>query len=94
MSEPDKRSDIERLLAEAEGVLGGSPTPVAPPGTVKRRAEGTSKTLRTAVVASAVSAAAIFALFALLPFLGALSGAAAAFISTFITVFVVRREVR
>ncbi|MDP9417266.1 MAG: hypothetical protein M3P48_05410, partial [Actinomycetota bacterium] len=46
----------------------------------------------TATAAAGVAAALVFALFAVLPFLRAPSGAAGAFLATFIAVLVLRRR--
>ena len=94
MKDPDKRSDIERLLAEAEAAIGGGPPPVVPRGgeadAPARRALSTA--VGRAAVSGLTAAAVIWVVFAFLPFLGAPSGAVAAFVSTFITVLVLRRR--
>lgn len=94
MNDSGKRSDIERLLAEAEGVLGGAAAPVAPGAAeVDPRVSRPVKVVLLRAALSGLSAAAvIWVVFAFLPFLGATSGAVAAFISTFVAVLVLRRR--
>lgn len=84
--------DIERLLAEVDGTLGGrgartpargEPSPAKAPGRVEASA-------RVAAVGGALAAAVVFGLFAVLPFFGAFSGAAGAFVATFFIVFLQR----
>lgn len=81
--------DIEALLADVERSLSGDPT-----RTPERRDEGAverrSSRVRTAAVSAAVAASAVWVLFALLPFLRAGSGAAGAFIATFLVLLVLR----
>lgn len=84
--------DINRLLREVEGSVGGAPdghrarnrSPAPPPD---RRGAGA---VRVAATAGAVGAALVFALFTLLPFLGAISGAAGAFLGVFVTLLIGR----
>jgi hypothetical protein len=105
MAERDKRSEIDKLLAEVEATLGDQPA--APrsgggsqPAERRRRdtspAEATGSGLvarvSTAAVAGAVAAGLVWIAFFFLPFLGATSGAAGAFLATFITLLVVRRR--
>ncbi len=84
--------EIERLLAEVDGSLGGrgsrtparnETAPAAPAGKLETSA-------RVAAVSGALAAAVIFGLFAVLPFFGAFSGAAGAFTATFFIVFAQR----
>lgn len=87
--------DFEKLMAETERMLGG-PTPAkaaAPP----RRAPGLSPgsgrfevSLRRSAVSGGVAALLVFVAFAATPFLGAISGAAGAFVATFVIVLVQR----
>jgi hypothetical protein len=88
--------DIERLLAEAEGAIGGrstgtparnQPAPAKAPGKFELSA-------RVATVSGALAAAVVFGLFAVLPFFGAFSGAAGAFVATFFIVFAQRFTAR
>ena len=87
--------DIDKLLAEVEGVVGGKParTP-APRGDrpAEPVAAGLTARVRSAVVSGAVAAAVVWVVFALVPFLGATSGAAGAFLATLVTVLVLPRR--
>ena len=96
MADPDKRTDIDKLLAEADQMLAGAgATPVRgvqprqgaepEPGRLVQR-------LRAAAVSGAVAAAAVWFLFAVLPFLRAGSGAVGAFLAAFTAVLVLRRR--
>jgi hypothetical protein len=82
--------EIDRLIAEADAALGNRPA--ARPTPARRSeaaapAERSAGKLESSVKASAISggmaAALVFATFAVLPFLGAISGAAGAFVATF-----------
>jgi hypothetical protein len=96
MADPDKGTEIDKLLAEADQMLAGAgATPVR---AVQPR-QGTESEpgrlvgqLRTAAVSGAVAATAVWFLFAVLPFLRATSGAAGAFLATFMAVLVFRRR--
>jgi hypothetical protein len=91
----DKRSEIERLLAEAEATLAGSsgvPAARADSPVEARRHGGLQARLRTAAVSGAVAAAAVWVLFALLPFLRSTSGAVGAFLATFVVVLLLPRR--
>ncbi len=99
MADGDKGTDIERLLAEVEGTLGGAkPGKVAGPaarrggGDVERHGSGLTERVRVAALAGAVGAGVVFVIFALLPFLRAGSGAAGAFLATFVAVVLTRRR--
>lgn len=95
MAKRDEGSDIERLLAEVEGTLGGSkPASRATPsrGRVDKRAGGLTEQVRVAAFTGVVGAGVVFVLFALLPFLRAPSGAAGAFLATFVAVLLLRRR--
>lgn len=86
MATPD--DDIERLLAEAEGAIGGrdarTPARNGPP--TARSPGRFEASARVAKVSGVLAAAVVFALFAVLPFFGAFSGAAGAFVATFFIV--------
>lgn len=84
--------DIERLLAEAEGALGGRSARTPARGeSAAAKAPGTFEaSARVAAVGGALAAAVVFGLFAVLPFFGAFSGAAGAFVATFFIVFLQR----
>jgi Flp pilus assembly protein TadB len=96
VANPDKRTDIDKLLAEADRMLAGDS--VTPGRAVQPRqgAEPDPGTrvppLRAAALSGAVAAVAVWLLFALLPFLGATSGAVGAFLGTFVAVLVFRRR--
>jgi hypothetical protein len=96
MADRDKRSEIDKLLAEVEATLGDKPA--APRGRAAgepvERTSGPGFVARvsTAAVGGAVAAAVVWLAFFFLPFLGATSGAAGAFLATFITLLVVRRR--
>jgi hypothetical protein len=96
MTEPDRQTDIEKLLAEVDGSLSGRPaTPArhAEPATPATRALGGLRTrARGSVVAGAAAAVTVGGLFVLLPFLGAISGAAGAFLGAFAVALVLRRR--
>ena len=96
MTDPDRQTDIEKLLAEVDGSLSGRPaTPArrAEPATPATRAFGGLRArARTSVAAGAAAAVTVGALFVLLPFLGAISGAAGAFLGAFAVALVLRRR--
>ena len=99
MSDANGPTDYEKLLAEVESTLSGTPAAPATPArkggaaTPEARSGGGLRVrARTALVVGAGSAAAVFLLFALLPFLGAFSGAAGAFVGAFAAAFVLRRS--
>ncbi|HUR73191.1 MAG TPA: hypothetical protein VMZ00_02890 [Sporichthya sp.] len=85
------KDEIDRLIAEADAALGRLPAASQTPA---RRPEPTSAAERapgrfeTSIKASAISgglaAALVFVTFAVLPFFGAFSGAAGAFVATFV----------
>jgi hypothetical protein len=82
--------EIDRLIAEAEAALGNRPArpPVAPARSapVEPAAGRFNSPVKVSAVSGGVAAALVFATFAVLPFLGALSGAAGAFVATFFIV--------
>lgn len=84
--------DIERLLAEAEGAIGGrgSRTPARNEPAPSKAAGKLEMSARVGAVAGVLAAAVVFGLFAVLPFFGAFSGAAGAFVATFFIVFAQR----
>jgi hypothetical protein len=96
MADPDKRSDIDKLLAEADGVLAGAGATPVRAGQPQRGTESEPgrlvQQLRSAAVSGAVAAAAVWFLFAVLPFLRATSGAVGAFLAAFMAVLVFRRR--
>lgn len=89
-SEPD---DYSKLLAEVERSLNPAAAPATrasgakPPATPSAGSRG-----QTALVAGGVAAAVVFLLFALLPFLGAVSGAAGAFLGASAAAYLLRRR--
>jgi hypothetical protein len=96
VADPDKRTDIEKLLAEADATLAGAGA--TPDRAVQPRQGAESEPgrlvqqLRVAVLSGAVAGGAVWFLFAVLPFLRATSGAVAAFLATFVAVLVFRRR--
>ena len=91
----DKRSEIEKLLAEVDSVVDGKP--VRDSGSGGRRPAdsfGARLTARArgAALSGVVAAVVVWAIFAVLPFLGAFSGAAGAFLAAFATVLLLRRR--
>ena len=96
MADPDKRTDIEKLLAETDMMLtgaGGRPARRAQPeADPDHRSGGLTGQLRAAAVSGAVAATTVWVLFAVLPFLRATSGAVGAYLATFVAVVVFRRR--
>ncbi|NHC44400.1 hypothetical protein [Motilibacter aurantiacus] len=104
MARRDDPDDIDALLAEVDRTLGDAPSggapragkgasPVPSGRSPEPRARGSlPDRARTAALSAAAGAAVVFALFAFLPFLGAWSGAAGAFLATFVAVFLLRRR--
>lgn len=82
--------EIDRLIAEAEAVLGNRPPrpPVAAgrPAPVEPATGRFDSSVKVSALSGGVAAALVFATFAVLPFLGAFSGAAGAFVATFVIV--------
>lgn len=91
--DPDKRSEIDRLLAEVEAI-DSRPAAVPPRPEPARSHAGASiaARVRLAATTGVVSAGLVWVAFALLPFLGATSGAVGAFLATFVAVLVLRRR--
>lgn len=96
--------EIERLIAEADAILGRGPA-APPPARLPARASTASQsprprgplesTVRVSAISGGVAAAGVFGAFAVLPFFGAISGAAGAFVATFCIVLgqrIVRRK--
>jgi hypothetical protein len=95
MADRDKRSDVDKLLAEVERTLGGETTGAAKPGRERApapRRGGPAARLRAAAVSGAVAAVVVWVAFALLPLLGATSGAAGAFLGVFVAVLMLPRR--
>ena len=93
LMDPDKRSEIDRLLAEVEGI--DSESGAVPPRREPARSDAGASIaarVRLAATTGAASAGLVWLAFALLPFLGATSGAAGAFLATFVAVLVLRRR--
>ena len=90
----DKRTDIDRLLAEVEGTLSGKPAGGSASGEVQQSGgrRGLGARARAAAVSGAVAGGAVFVLFMLLPFLRAPSGAVGAFLGAFVVALVLRRK--
>ncbi|MCI0689761.1 MAG: hypothetical protein L0Y54_21365 [Sporichthyaceae bacterium] len=104
MADPSNRSEYDKLLAEVDGALSGKPatTPERRPARADRgeldtgsapslRARLMSR-IRVSFIAAAVAAGLVWLLFAILPVLASWSGAAGAFIGTFVAVLVLRRR--
>ncbi|NHC15231.1 hypothetical protein [Motilibacter deserti] len=103
MARRDDPDDIDALLAEVDRTLGNAPSGGAAPDRARRGKPAPSSAAppatrgafadraRTAALAGVAGAAVVFALFAFLPFLGAWSGAAGAFLATFVAVLLLRR---
>ena len=96
MADPDKRTDIDKLLAEADQMLAGAG---ATPVRAGQPRQGTApesgrlvRQMRAAALSGAVAAAGVWVLFAVLPFLGAGSGAVGAFLGASTAVLVFRRR--
>lgn len=92
MAERDDRSDIDKLLAETEAVLGAGERAPAPRhnADVQNAPRNIASRLRLAALTAVPAAAAVWVIFAFLPFLGATSGAAGAFLAAFVAVALLR----
>jgi len=90
--------DIAKILREAEQALSGNTgrAPVRTPGSsrlappTQPERNGGRGAVGTAATSGAAAAALVFVLFGLLPFLGAISGAAGAFVGVFLAVLIGR----
>ena len=98
MADRDKGSDVDKLLAEVDGMLAGgtSPSrPIAPTSageTEQSWSDGLVAQVRAATVSGVVAAVAVWCVFAVLPFLRAPSGAVGAFLAAFTAVLIFRRR--
>ena len=96
MADRDNGTDIDKLLAEVDGMISGGGTQpsrsVAPVADSQSWSAGIVGRVRTAAVSGAVAAVGVFCLFAVLPFLRAPSGAIGAFLAAFGAVMVFRRR--
>jgi hypothetical protein len=96
MADRDKGTDIDKLLAEVDGMMSGGGTPagraVAPKGEAQSWSDGIVAQVRAATVSGAVAGVGVWFLFAILPFLRAPSGAIGAFLAAFGAVLVFRRR--
>src|SRR5262245_19025456 len=92
---PDKRTEIEKLLAEVDRVVDGKPARDTGAGGGRTEdsfgARMSARALDSAV-ACVLSAVVFWVIFAVLPFLGSFSGAAGAFLATFAAVLLLRRR--
>ena len=85
-------SETERLLAEVDGMLSGTPT--RQPAVVEGSARPLRSRVRGALVVGAVCGAGVWVLFALLPFLSATSGGVGAFLGATAATLAFRRRPR
>jgi hypothetical protein len=96
MADRDKGTDIDKLLAEVDGMLTGGGTaperPVAPADSEESKPGFIGGRIRAATTSGAVAAVGVFCVFAVLPFLAAPSGAIGAFLGTFAAVLIFRRR--
>jgi hypothetical protein len=96
VADPDKRTDIDKLLAEADRMLAGEGATSARAVQPRQGKESDPgrlvQHLRAAALSGAVAAGAVWFLFAVLPFLRATSGAVGAFLAAFTAVLVFRRR--
>ncbi len=88
--------DFDKLMAETERMLAG-PTPAKSAAPARRADPAVApasgrfeSSIRTSAVSGSVAAVLVFVAFALTPFLGAISGAAGAFVATFVIMLVQR----
>jgi hypothetical protein len=95
MADGDK-GDIDKLLAEVDGMLTGGGTPpkgsVQPKGVSQSWSAGLVAQVRAATVSGVVAGGGVFVVFAVLPFLRAGSGAIGAFLAAFGAVLILRRR--
>jgi hypothetical protein len=96
MADREKGTDVDKLLAEVDGMLTGGGTapkrPVAPADSTESKPGFIVAQIRAAAVSGAVAAVGVFCVFAVLPFLRAPSGAIGAFLGTFAAVLIFRRR--
>lgn len=97
MADGDRETDIDKLLAEVDGMMSGGGTPanraVAPTGAAAPSwSDGIVAQVRAATLSGAVAGVGVWFLFAVLPFLRAPSGAIGAFLAAFGAVLVFRRR--
>jgi hypothetical protein len=96
MADRDKGTDIDKLLAEVDGMITGGGTPargaVAPSSSAESSRGGFVTRVRTATISGAVAGVGVWCVFAVLPFLAAPSGAVGAFLGTFGAVLIFRRR--
>jgi hypothetical protein len=99
MADRDKGTDIDKLLAEVDGMLSGDVSPKRPVAPVERGGSDSDGVLgglvtqvRTATLSAVVAGVGVWLIFAVLPFLRAGSGASGAFLATFVAVMVFRRR--
>jgi hypothetical protein len=99
MADRDKGTDVDKLLAEVDGMMSGGGTPPKRAVSPVDGAPATDGALgglvaqfRAATVSGAVAAVGVWCIFAVLPFLGAPSGAVGAFLGTFAAVLIFRRR--
>jgi hypothetical protein len=93
MAESREPSETERLLAEVEGMLDGTPKrSVQPHGAADPQPGWIVGQLRSAVLVGAVAGAGVWVLFAVLPFLRAGSGAVGAFLAASAATVLFRRR--
>ncbi len=88
--------DYSKLVADVERALGARPEPDQPARGPSRGDRAPRRrpaaVTATAVVAGALDALIVFGLFSVVPFLGGTSGAAGAFLGTFVAVLLLRRR--
>jgi hypothetical protein len=96
MADRDKGTDIDKLLAEVDGMMTGGGTPakgaVRPSRSPESSRGGFVTQVRAATMSGVVAAVGVWCAFAVLPFLGAPSGAIGAFLGTFGAVLIFRRR--
>jgi hypothetical protein len=96
MADRDKGTDIDKLLAEVDGMLTGggaaAKRPVAPADSEESKPGFIVAQIRAATTSGVVAAAGVFCVFAILPFQRAPTGAIGAFLGTFAAVLIFRRR--
>jgi hypothetical protein len=92
-AERKEPSEVDRLLAEVDGMLGDGPRrSVQPHGPAEPASRPLVGRVRSALVAGAAAGVGVWVLFALLPFLRAGSGGVGAFLATFVAVLLLPRR--